>query len=104
MLAPSYHADLPDRFGRGQAYPRRRAPGENQPTRRSQAPRTEPPLADRGYTAGHGEIHRPVLGHLDAAEIYLAGLEADIARDKDAINSVVNRLYELSEADIAFIE
>ena len=41
------------------------------------------------------------LSNLDATQIYLAGLEADIARDKAAINSVANRLYELSEADIA---
>ena len=44
------------------------------------------------------------FSNLDPTEIYLAGLEADIARDKAPINSVVNRLYELSEADIAFIE
>jgi hypothetical protein len=40
-------------------YCRRRAPGENQPPRRSQTPRTEPPLGNRGHTLGHGEIYRP---------------------------------------------
>ena len=40
-------------------YCRRRVPGENQPPRRSQTPRTEPPLGNRGHTLGHGEIYRP---------------------------------------------
>ena len=42
-------------------YCRRCAPGENQPTRRSQAPLAQPPLGHRGHPAGHGEIYRPAL-------------------------------------------
>jgi hypothetical protein len=42
-------------------YCRRCVPGENQPTRRSQAPLAESPLGHRGHSAGHGEIYRPAL-------------------------------------------